>query len=439
MRRSRLTIPYVNSSRLFGALLVFLVLALVRNLRLDLHMGRGMEASIALGALIIIAWVCGDLFEKIKLPRITGYVITGMVLGPHLLNFITASSVSTLKFIDNIALALIGIHAGQEMRLGLIQRRFRSIISLSLVLLLFTVGGTFLFILVFGRSFLPFLEGAPWGILVVTAIIIAYLEGAKSPVSTIAVLDETRARGAMAETTLGAVIFKDLLMAVLLGVIIAVCNQIAHMGEMGHHGVLVPIFHFVFLSLLVGFAAGIFVGAVLRFTKAASFILIITLALCLTLVSHALHLEVLLVGGATGFVIENFSRKSGHFLEGLEQSTPLIYLLFFPVNGASLDLSLLGILWKAAIVILLLRFVLVFGGVWLWTRVGEDFPAMRRWGWTGFLNQESVTMALALILAHEFPALGEPIKALMLAMVVLTDLYAPAMFKYALYRSGEAG
>jgi Kef-type K+ transport system membrane component KefB len=138
-------------------------------------------------------------------------------------------------------------------------------------------------------------------------------------------------------------------------------------------------------------------------------------------------------------MIENFSKRSEHFLEGMENSIPFIYLLFFPVNGASLDLSLLGSLWKAAVVILILRCVLVFGGVWLWGRFVRDFPNMRRYGWMGFLNQESVTMALALIMAHEFPALGEPIKALMLAMIVLTDLYAPAMFKFALYRAGETG
>jgi len=395
-----------------------------------------MRAAISLGALIIVAWTAGDLFERIRLPRITGYVITGMLMGPYILKLIPAASVRTLKFVDKIALALIGIHAGQELNLRLLRRRLKDIVTLSLTVLGFTVIGTFLFILFWGHRFLPFLSGEPWSIVIVVAVIIAYLEGAKSPVTTIAVLDETGARGPVAETTLGAVIFKDLVMALLLGVIIVICGRISHLGDV-QQGMLSPIFRFVMVSIVTGLVIGLAAGSILNFVRAHAFVLILGLALLLTILSDAFHLEVLLVGGAAGFVIENYSRKSEHFLEGLEQSTPFIYLLFFPVNGAALDLSLLGSLWQAAVVILALRFALVFSGVWVWARVGRDFPAMRRWGWMGFLNQESVTMALALILAHEFQRLGEPIRALMLAMVVITDLYAPALFKYALYKSGE--
>jgi Kef-type K+ transport system membrane component KefB len=424
------------SSRILAAVLVLCMLGIVKKLRPILGAGDGLQAGIALGGLIIIAWVMGDIFRKIHLPRITGYVITGMILGPHLLDFISSESVKTLKFIDNIALALIGIRAGQEMKIALIRRRLKSILSISFSVLIITVGGTFLFIYFWGPRFLPFLKDIPEGMLIVAAIIIAYLEGAKSPVTTIAVLDETGAKGPLAEITLGAVIFKDLLMGILLGVVLSVCGYIAHPDL--PHGILIHIFQFVILSLAIGFLMGLIVSASLTFSKKGSFILIFSLALAMSVISGAFHLEVLLVGGAAGFVIENYSKKSEHFLEGLEQGTPFIYLLFFPVNAASLDISLIGGLWKAAVIILILRTVLVFCGVWVGSRLVEDFPSMRRYGWMGFMNQESVTMALALILAAEFPELGEPLKAFILVMIVITDLYAPAMFKYALYKSGEA-
>ena len=400
-------------------------------------MGEGTRASISLGALIIIAWVAGDLFERIRLPRITGYVLTGLILGPHLLNVIMAPSVSALKFIDNIALALIGLHTGQELQISLLKKRFRSILTLTFSLLLFTVGGSFVFVYFTGKYFLPFMADASGSVLLVGAIIIAYLEGTKSPVSTIAILDETNSSGALSETTLGTVIFKDLIMALLLGVILAVCGNMIHLGEPG--GILFSIFRFVTVSLSLGFIIGLVTGLCISFLRGGAYLVIIILALFITATSHALHLEVLLVGGAAGFIIRNFSRGSENFLQGLGYSTPFIYLLFFPVNAASLDLSLLGTLWKAALLILALRFILVFGGVWFWSKLGKDFPAMRRYGWMGFLNQESVTMALALTIAHGLPELGEPVKALMLTMVVISDLYAPAMFKYALYKSGEAG
>ena len=105
-------------SRLVAAIMVLGFLYVIKIAPEELQPARRLanQPAIALGALIILAWVMGDIFQKVGLPRITGYMVTGLLAGPYGLKLISKNSVQTLKFIDNLALALIALHAGHRRR-----------------------------------------------------------------------------------------------------------------------------------------------------------------------------------------------------------------------------------------------------------------------------------------------------------------------------------
>jgi len=426
--------------RLVAAGLVAGFLLLLRMTPDTLHAAgsSGVVAAISLGGLIVMAWVMGDIFQWIRLPRITGYMFTGLLAGPHILRLISRESVATLKFIDNVALSLIALHAGHEVRLELIKRRFKSIVSITFFILLFSLSGVFLFVFFGGRIFFPFLKDAPGRTVLLVALLFGLIEVAKSPVTTIAILDETRARGRLAETTLGVVVLKDVILIVLFGVVMAIGVRLAHPGEV-HKGLLGETLWRLSGSLGVGGLVGFLVGGALGIIRRKTYLLVIGLALGLTLLSMGMHLEVLLASMTAGFVIENFTRHGKRFLGGVEAASPLVYLIFFPVASAALNLSLLRDTWFIAVIIIMLRKVMVFVGINVGSRLVEDFPAMRRWGWMGFINQSGVTLALAIIIGREFQEFGQQFKAIALGMIVITDFYGPALFKYALYKAGDIG
>jgi len=396
----------------------------------------GILSAVGLGAIIILAWVMGDLFEKMGLPRMTGYMITGLLFGPYLLNLVTAPMVSTLKFIDHIALTMIALRAGHELKIRLLRTRIKSIliISLFLVGISFIVG--FCFVFFGGRIFFPFMKNSPQRTIILVALLFGLIEMAKSPVTTIAILDETKARGPFSETILGVVIVNDVILIILFGLVMSLGSRLVRPEEV-KPGFLKETLWGLFGSIGIGAGIGFVVGLLLKRIRKSRYLIMIILSLGITLLARFLHLELLLLSLSAGFVIENFTKQGKDLLSGLEEISPFIYLVFFPVASASLDLSALKHTWHVALLILVLRKLIIFISVWWGSRVSEDFPEMRRYGWMGFINQSGVTLALAIIIGNDFPEFGEAFKALALSIIVITDIYAPAFFKFALHRVGE--
>ena len=72
------------------------------------------ESMMALGFTLIFAYLAGKMGAKLQLPKITGYIIAGIIIGPYVINLLSIPVVQNLKLIDNIALSLIALTAGGE-------------------------------------------------------------------------------------------------------------------------------------------------------------------------------------------------------------------------------------------------------------------------------------------------------------------------------------
>ena len=95
------------------------------------------RSTMTFGFLLLAAYLIGDVLSRFKLPKITGYILAGILFGPHLLDFVSADTVRELKLIDDLALTFIAFAAGGELRLeGLRERRK----SITLTVLLLTVS-----------------------------------------------------------------------------------------------------------------------------------------------------------------------------------------------------------------------------------------------------------------------------------------------------------
>jgi Kef-type K+ transport system membrane component KefB len=140
-----------------------------------------------------------------------------------------------------------------------------------------------------------------------------------------------------------------------------------------------------------------------------------------------------------GFVIENATSLGDRFIAAIERSALPVYVVFFAIGGASLDLGALRNTWVLALTLTLVRILLVIGS----TALGEKAARVRnreieRWGWMGFIAQAGVTLGLVSIVARKFPGWGNEVKTIGLAMIALNQLLGPIAFRWALLRSGEA-
>ena len=187
--------------------------------------------------------------------------------------------------------------------------------------------------------------------------------------------------------------------------------------------------------MVLGLLFGLYVVKVGRHLP----LLVVLLALVSVEIGTGTAIEHLLVCMAAGFVIRNlFPRGAGGFLDALERASPPIYILFFGLVGAGLDLGTLRLVWVSAIGFVLLR----LAAVWVFTRVparlagsGDDVV---RYAWMGFVAQAGLSLGLAARIQRELPELGQAVATLVVAAVVVNQLVGPALWKYALESSGEA-
>jgi hypothetical protein len=158
------------------------------------------------------AWITGDLLRRFNLPRLTGYLIFGIVVGPQIGNVITVSMAGQLQVVTGIATTLIALIAGLTLNLDRMRRRLAGIVSMTGATLALTMTGLAVLLWI-AWPWLPVAPGATGaGRLVMVALLVVILVSF-SPTMTAAVITDTGARGRLSETVL-AMVHSDLVLLV---------------------------------------------------------------------------------------------------------------------------------------------------------------------------------------------------------------------------------
>lgn len=408
--------------------------------------------TLVLGFILLASHIFARLLSPLGLPLITGYLLAGVLFGPQVLGFVGLEVKDSLYTINEIALGLIALGAGGELALSRLKPQLRAIgwVTLSQTVVVFagTVGGLALF-----HQLLPRLGLAPLALtaglgsfeLVAAALILALVATANSPASTVAVIDEERARGPLATLGLGVTVLKDVAVIILMAVTLSVTANLLDPQE-SFAGTLVLA---VLFELAVSVGLGALLGALLiaylaRVNREAGIFLLAVVLLTIeagSLIESQLrfHLHFLVICVVAGFVVENVSERGDHLIRELKRSSLPVYVIFFTLTGVGLDLEALARLWPLALVFALWRALLLAASTWTGARLAGQAAAIRRSGWTPFLTQAGVSLGLAELVAASYPGMGTRVRTLVLAVVALNQLAGPAVFKQSLRRVGESG
>jgi Kef-type K+ transport system membrane component KefB len=396
------------------------------------------SALLALGILIVGGSLCGELAVRLQVPRITGYLVLGLIAGPHALALETARDAELLRLFEDLALGLIALTAGGEFRLKAIRRHLRTLLAITAahtIGILCLVAGV-LWCLLF---FVPFLGPVSPSEMLVGVGLLGVIAVAVSPATTIAVITDLRARGEMVETVLGVTILKDLVIIVLFTVVSGLAVASIGGGSfdfalLGHVALEIG------ASLTTGCILGAVLGLYLLKVGRLAPLTVVLLALASAELGRGAWFEHLLVCMAAGFAARNlFPLVAGHFLDALEQSSTPIYIIFFALVGAGLDLGIFRAVWLPAMIYVVVR----LGAIWVNTRfpaliVGCG-PDMVRWGWKGFVAQAGLSLGLAARIQRELPGIGETVATIVVAAVVLNQLAGPVLWERAIIAAGEGG
>jgi Kef-type K+ transport system membrane component KefB len=392
------------------------------------------STTIAVGFLLLAAFVGGNLAARFGLPRITGYLLIGVVVGPHLSGLMTYDMLAASKAIEGVAVALIALTAGGEIKLDWVRARIGELALITFSEMIAVAAGVFAIVMV-GRSIFPFMPSDNLTEALVIAMVFGAIAVANSPTVTIAVIAENNAAGPVSRTVLGVTVLKDVCVIVLFAIALTIARDV--LGGGASSSLALTLTRELGGSILVGVGFGIgialFLGRVARDTPI--FILLVSFAIWQ--VAANFHLEALLIALTAGFWVENFADEGEGLIHGIEKVSLPVYALFFAAAGAKVDLGALASMWPLALLLAGSRAVLIWLGTRLGAKMARSEPEVRRYAWFGFISQAGVTLALSSIVARAFPTWGVEIQVIIIAMIGLHELIGPIGFQYALRRAGE--
>ncbi len=419
-----------------AASLVFLLFALWLVTRLVPESQSRFGTIAAVGFLLLAGTLTSQLAELIGLPHLTGYLIAGIVAGPYVLHLIDESSVTDLTEVNGLALALIALEGGAHLRVSTIREGVRSLAWATLlqsVAVPLVIGLAFVGM----RQWIPFARDLPAAGLVGAALLWGTLAVTRSPSATLGILAQTRAKGPIATGTLTFVMTSDLVVVVLLASAMVIARPLLDPSASFSPAELEALGHEILGSVALGTTLGLVVAAYIRIVGAQLIIMFVALGFGMTSMLQFLHLEPLLTFMVAGFVVQNMSKQGGKFLEAIERTGSIVYVIFFATAGADLNVDKLRQMWPIAIALAGSRTLVTYVAGRAAARLANDPPAVKKWSWAGLVSQAGLALGVAATVERSFPVLGKGFGALALATVALNEMIGPILFKLALDRSGE--
>ncbi len=406
------------------------------------------RTTFALGFLLMSAYLLGDVLSQFKMPKITGYILAGIVFGPYVLKLVPLASVQALGMIDDLALTFIALAAGGELRLKELKNRKKVILYTVAFLTLIVFTGVALFVII-ARPLMPFLDGKPFVHVVAVAAIVGTFAVARSPSSAIAIISETKARGPFTEMVLGVTVLMDVGVIAFFAIVVTLCQAaVSTTGGMDFNLIITMTLEIIG-SIGVGLGLGWLMMLYIKHIKAELIIFIVGVAFLTTFGSKqfavwmsaefgiAFHLHAMLICITAGFLIQNYSPNGRIFMEKIDHASLPIYVVFFAHVGADLNILTLKATWLIAILVVTTRCMLIWLGAYVGGRIAGDPALMRRWSGPSFITQAGVSLGLAGIVKVRFPEWGAAVATMIVAVITLNQVIGPVTFKLALSAVGE--
>ncbi len=388
-----------------------------------------MNTILNLGLILLLGLLAERLIQKIKLPTVTAFIIAGIFIGPSLLNLINPQLIASSGLISNIALGIIAFSLGESFLFSSFKEIGRAVfyISIAAALLpaiLVTLG-------------LHFLFNQPLSI----ALLFGAISSATAPAATLMVVREYKAKGNLTNTLLGVVAIDDAWCLIIFSLAFAFSRDILQSEAVNPSWlkVVYPFVKEIILVAILGSASAVLCTFASRYIKLKSDLLIYILGFLLLNTGLALycHLSLLLTNIVFGAVLVNLSPTSFKFFDLIKSIDAPLYLIFFILAGANLEIALLQGIVLMVISFIVLRSLGKLAGAYLGGYLSQAEDKIRKYlGW-GLLPQAGVAIGLALIVKEELPQVGSILFPTIIAATVFYEIAGPISTRYALFASKE--
>ena len=416
--------------------------------------------------LILVALFSTRLMRIIKLPNVTGYIVTGIIMGPFIFgllfnNFsfdgIKGSTVYKLvdqiNWVSTVALGFIAFSIGTSFKRQTIKALGKRVIVITV---LEALGASVLVIIALVVAHFLFPDQVSWQIV----LTLAAIASATAPAATLMVIKQYNARGPLVNTLLPVVALDDAAALILFAILFQLATALSG-GEISVYTVLLKPLLEITISLGVGIVLGLLISVMNRWFKSRNNRLI----WCIFSVFAALgvyylfkdermggfELSSLLICMMAGAMYTNFVKDSNRTLDVMDRFTSPIYMLFFVISGASLDLSIFFnpdglIVVSIAAVYIVSRVVGKWSGAFMGASITRCEPQVKKYLGFALVPQAGVAIGLATTAyrlfnsptaSEELQRAGALILAIILTSTLVYELIGPMVAKFALSKAHE--
>lgn len=418
-----------------------------------------MNQILCIALALFVGLLSSRLMKLLKLPNVTGYLIAGIIFGPFVLGkFIggwdsiegSATNINTIKWISEIALGFIAFTIGTSFKLSALKAVGKRVV---IVTIFEALGGAIITIgaLFIARIFMG--DNLPVSVILTLGAIAC----ATAPAATLMVIRQYKAKGPVVNTLIPVVAFDDAVALIVFSVLFAISKTIATSGSVSAVEIIViPLFEII-ISIVVGALLGFLISLGCKFFQSRANRMIMAICAILIVVGVCmlcnaqkwklfgcdLSFSSLLACMMIGAMFINLRSDAMRTIERVDQFTPPIYMLFFVISGASLDIRIFSSKGALTVIIIALVYIVAralgkYLGAYSSARLTKAEPTVQKYLGFTLIPQAGVAIGLATTAnATMSNEIGTTIMTVILTATIIYELLGPIITKISLKKAGE--
>ncbi len=397
------------------------------------------DATLLTGSVLLAAYLLALMLKDLKLPKLTGYMLLGILFGPAGFNFLNMENMEQLHFLENLALSFIALTAGGELKIQKLKNQLRSITYMITGQIVFVFIGL-LSLLILLSDHISFLAGLQENVIIGFAILFAGTAVSKSPATTMGIITELKAKGRITDLVLAITVLKSIFLVLVFPLLIGWSKLYLLEGNALNSALFIDVMLQILSSIGFGVMMGYLIIGYIKYVGKENSLFLLGVAVVITEISSMFSIEILLTSIVAGIVVENLSKEGNRLIRSIEESSLPLYIIFFSFAGAGLHLQTLQKALGLTLFLVTMRMLLLFIGNWAGAKAAKETKQAANLSWLGFIGQAGIAVGLGLLIERSFPGeVGTTFKTILIGSVVINELLGPVFFKYLLVKVKEVG
>lgn len=384
----------------------------------------GIILSIAI--ILLAGFLCTRVTRKLHFPNVSGYIISGILIGPCVLHLIPTEVIQGMDFMTDIALAFIAFGVGKYFRKDSLMKQGGKILTITIFEAL-TAGACI-------TAAMVGLFHLPWSF----SLLLGAIGCATAPASTIMTIRQYHAKGNFVDTILQVTALDDAVALIAFSVCTALVEFMHADQALEWTLILLPIL-WNLLAVVLAVVLAWVLHHIISEKRSSDhrLVLVIAVILSLTGICSCFAISPLLSCMVLGAVYINLSGNKDLFRQ-VNSFTPPITLLFFVLSGMRLDLDALVSCGLIGVVYFFVRIAGKAGGAWAGAKLSHASTSVRQYLGLALIPQAGVSIGLAILGQRLLPsAEGTMLSLIILSSAVLYEMIGPACAKLSLKLSGS--